>query len=59
MLPAAWTSEQQESGRATLNQLVLALTDDKHYDNTFLHTFMSTYRSFTKPWILLDKLKEK
>ena len=44
---------------ASLNKLVQALTSDKNLDNTFLKTFITTYRSFTTPWQLLSKLLER
>lgn len=44
---------------ATLNQLVRKATDEDKYDSNFLDTFLITYRSFTTPKILLQKLMQR
>ena len=48
---------------ATLNQLILKLTTDDSKDSSlhlkFLKTFLLTYRSFTTPEILLEKLMQR
>merc|ERR1712137_316762 len=44
---------------ATLNQLVKKATDEDKYDSNFLETFLATYRSFTTPVMLLEKLKQR
>lgn len=43
----------------TLNQLVSYLTSDQKIDNAFLRTFVCTYRSFSTPVQLLEKLQER
>jgi len=43
----------------SLNQLVVKLTSPIRYDSKFLNTFIATYRSFTNPWTLLEKLKQR
>ena len=43
----------------TLNKLVQALTSDRNINQTYLKTFITTYRSFTTPWKLLSKLMER
>eukprot|EP00011_Vannellida_sp_DIVA3-517-6-12_P012909 CAMPEP_0114606058 /NCGR_PEP_ID=MMETSP0168-20121206/1369_1 /TAXON_ID=95228 ORGANISM="Vannella sp., Strain DIVA3 517/6/12" /NCGR_SAMPLE_ID=MMETSP0168 /ASSEMBLY_ACC=CAM_ASM_000044 /LENGTH=1173 /DNA_ID=CAMNT_0001816917 /DNA_START=278 /DNA_END=3796 /DNA_ORIENTATION=- len=43
----------------TLNQLVSYLTSDEKIDNAFLRTFVCTYRSFSTPVQLLEKLQER
>lgn len=43
----------------SFNQLVTKLTSDTSYDNKFLKTFITTYQSFTEPWTLLEKLKQR
>eukprot|EP01132_Coremiostelium_polycephalum_P008350 gene8350-10256_t len=45
--------------KATLNQLVLLLTNDSNYDSKFLKTFITTYQSFASPGLLLTKLIER
>ena len=43
----------------SLNLLVQSLTSDINLNQTFLKTFITTYRSFTTPWQLLSKLIER
>jgi hypothetical protein len=43
----------------TLNRLVEKLTDEVMPDLNFLPTFLLTYRSFTTPKKLLEKLKQR
>jgi len=43
----------------TLNKLVHTLTSDLNLNQTFLKTFITTYRSFTTPWKLFQKLLER
>ena len=43
----------------SLNSLVILLTSDIHFDPTFTATVLSTYRSFTNPADLLEKLFER
>ncbi|KAL9642462.1 hypothetical protein ABK040_011030 [Willaertia magna] len=40
----------------TLDKLVLILTSNEEFDNEYMHLFLLTYRSFTTPSELLDKL---
>lgn len=50
---------KSEITRGTLNDLVTKLTDVNSYDNQFLHTFMTTYRSFSSCAQLFQKLKQQ
>lgn len=34
-----------------LNSLIRRLTSPDNYDNKFMKTFITTYRSFTEPWV--------
>ncbi|GAM25951.1 hypothetical protein SAMD00019534_091260 [Acytostelium subglobosum LB1] len=45
--------------KASLNQLVILLTSDTHYDTRYLKTFITTYQSFTQPKVLFNKLLER
>lgn len=58
-----WEPEENaENGTlraGTLNKLIQVLTSAQNFDNTFLKTFITTYRSFTTPWVLLSKLIER
>ncbi|KAL6058729.1 Ras guanine nucleotide exchange factor A, variant 2 [Balamuthia mandrillaris] len=44
---------------ASLNKLVETLTSEKHADQSFIKTFLMTYRTFTTPEKLLMKLIER
>lgn len=41
---------------ATLDKLIERVTYHKNYDNAYLYAFLLTYRSFTTPHELMDKL---
>ena len=41
---------------ASLNAAVRRLTSPENYDNKFMKTFITTYQSFTEPWVLLVRL---
>ncbi|KAG2382126.1 hypothetical protein C9374_005918 [Naegleria lovaniensis] len=41
---------------ATLHKLIERVTYHKNYDNAYLYAFLLTYRSFTTPHDLMDKL---
>eukprot|EP01114_Cavostelium_apophysatum_P015112 TRINITY_DN4053_c0_g1_i1.p1 TRINITY_DN4053_c0_g1~~TRINITY_DN4053_c0_g1_i1.p1 ORF type:complete len:816 (+),score=199.17 TRINITY_DN4053_c0_g1_i1:322-2448(+) len=41
-----------------LNQLILKLTSPVSYDSKFMKVFITTYQSFTSPWVLFQKLLE-
>jgi hypothetical protein len=49
----------QSLAAASLNQLVLRLTDPVEYDKTFMETFLLTYRSFTSPDSVLTKIIQR
>ena len=40
----------------TLDKLIVQLTSNEEFDNEYMHLFLLTYRSFTTPMELLDKL---
>eukprot|EP01090_Pellita_catalonica_P007974 TRINITY_DN1859_c0_g1_i1.p1 TRINITY_DN1859_c0_g1~~TRINITY_DN1859_c0_g1_i1.p1 ORF type:complete len:1124 (-),score=199.38 TRINITY_DN1859_c0_g1_i1:97-3090(-) len=44
---------------ASLNKLVTMLTSVENYDLNFTRAFLTTYQSFTTPWVLFTKLKER
>ncbi|KAI6654258.1 Ras guanine nucleotide exchange factor K-like [Oopsacas minuta] len=44
---------------ATFNKLVIRLTSDQDLDLGFVKTFLLTYRAYTSPKILLQKLEER
>jgi len=44
---------------ATLNQIILKLTNDETVDAEFLSMFFSTYLSFTSPLVVLQKLLQR
>jgi len=44
---------------ASLNKLIAILTSVDDYDTKFLHTFITTYQSFTTPYKLFEKLLER
>lgn len=44
---------------ASLNQLILRLTDPGEYDKSFMETFLLTYRSFTSPEVVLAKIMQR
>lgn len=60
-----WVAEENEKATTkqvktgSLNKLVQSLTSDKNLNQTFLKSFIATYRSFTTPWALLSKLIER
>ena len=59
-----WQIESEESIKSmqkvgSLSQLVWQLTSDRNIDHTFLKTFIATYRSFTTPFELLQRLQER
>jgi len=41
---------------ATIDKLIERVTYHKHYDNAYLYAFLLTYRSFTTPHELMDRL---
>lgn len=41
----------------TLNHIIIRLTSGQ--DSNFLSTFITTYQSFTSPWLLLEKLQQR
>lgn len=43
----------------TLNQLVMKLTDEKRQNLNFVKTFITTFRSFTTPDLLFQKIVER
>ncbi|GAM29062.1 hypothetical protein SAMD00019534_122380 [Acytostelium subglobosum LB1] len=45
--------------KASLNQLVVMLTNENSYDSKFLKTFITTYQSFAQPKVLFTKLLER
>ena len=45
--------------QGTLNELIIALTSDTSLDNQYLKSFITTYRSFTRPWQLWRKLMDR
>lgn len=51
--------EQVPIRAASLNKLIEKLTDETAVDLSFIPTFLLTYRSFTTPDRLLEKLKER
>jgi len=44
---------------ATLNKLIMHLTDPDYYDKEFLECFLLTYRSFATPSLILQKLIQR
>lgn len=51
--------EEKEIRAATLDKIIEMLTSHQTYDSAFLHTVMITYRSFTTPNELFDKLVQR
>eukprot|EP01122_Echinamoeba_exundans_P011045 TRINITY_DN4269_c0_g1_i1.p1 TRINITY_DN4269_c0_g1~~TRINITY_DN4269_c0_g1_i1.p1 ORF type:complete len:1857 (-),score=321.81 TRINITY_DN4269_c0_g1_i1:1141-6711(-) len=49
----------QALAAASLNQLILRLTDPVEYDKAFMETFLLTYRSFTSPDQVLTKIIQR
>lgn len=45
--------------RGTLNKLVEAITHASHYDHSYMAAFIATYRSFTTPQVLLERLLQR
>ncbi|ELR16435.1 nucleotide exchange factor RasGEF, putative, partial [Acanthamoeba castellanii str. Neff] len=43
----------------SLNRLIESLTSVENYDSNFLHTFITTYQSFTTPHKLFEKLLQR
>lgn len=52
-------TESRKEGCYTLDELIFKLIGSRGYDSTFLQTFISTYRSFTDPYTLFEKLKKR
>eukprot|EP01027_Heterolobosea_sp_BB2_P016312 GEZU01023229.1.p1 GENE.GEZU01023229.1~~GEZU01023229.1.p1 ORF type:complete len:673 (+),score=118.71 GEZU01023229.1:209-2020(+) len=48
---------KREIKGATLDKLIQRLTHHQEYDNDFLYAFLLTYRSFTNPKELIEKLR--
>ena len=51
--------EKKKVRAASLNNLVIEITNENNYDRHFMKTFLATYRSFSTPAQLLTKLMER
>jgi hypothetical protein len=49
-------TEEKKIKCGTVQKLIEKLTEDKQFDNQYLHAFLLTYRSFTTPHELIDRL---
>lgn len=52
-------TKQDELKGASLNKLIEFLTCDDYQENNYMETFLMTYRSFTTPDLLLEKLMDR